>query len=133
MEFTGVKFDYVEAKKEKDGPVSGLNININVDEVKAAGDVLLLEFTYTVNYSQDMGYIKIRGSAYFRDATEKVSEIEENWKETKKLPNEIIQPLLNVVNYSASVNGIFVARVLNLAPPIVPPKIELKGKSKAKN
>ncbi len=133
MEFTGVKFDYVEAKKEKDGAVSGLNININVDEVKSAGDVLLLEFTYTVNYSEDMGYIKIRGAAYFRDAAEKVSEIEENWKETKKLPNEIIQPLLNVVNYSASVNGIFVARVLNLAPPIVPPKIELRGKSKAKN
>ncbi len=133
MEFAGLKFNYVEAEKSKEGPVKGLNININVDDVKAANDLLVVEFTYTVNYSDDMGFIKIKGTSYFRDTADKVKEYESKWAEEKKLSEDVTSILLNVVNYSSSINGIFVARVLNLAPPIVPPKIELRSKSKAKN
>jgi len=128
VEFRGVKLSYVEAKREKDTLISGLNININIDEVKAMGEDLVMDFTYSVNYAEDVGYLKISGTVYAKDTATAAKEIENGWRMEKKLPNEIAQPLLNLINFSSGVNGVFVARAVNLAPPLVPPRIEITTK-----
>ena len=128
VEFRGVKLSYVEAKRERDALISGLNININIDEVKAMGEDLVMDFTYSVNYAEDVGYLKISGTVYAKDTATAAKEIENGWRMEKKLPNEIAQPLLNLINFSSGVNGVFVARAVNLAPPLVPPRIEITTK-----
>jgi len=128
VEFRGVKLSYVEAKREKDTLISGLNININIDDVKAMGEDLVMDFTYSVNYAEDVGYLKISGTVYAKDTATAAKEIENGWRMEKKLPNEIAQPLLNLINFSSGVNGVFVARAVNLAPPLVPPRIEITTK-----
>lgn len=131
VEFRGVKLSYVEAKREKDALISGLNININIDEVKAVGDDLIMDFTYSVTYAEDVGYLKISGTVYAKDTAAAAKNIENSWRMEKKLSNEIAQPLLNLINFSSGVNGVFVARAVNLAPPLVPPRIEITTKGGA--
>ncbi len=131
VEFRGVKLNYVEAKREKDALISGLNININIDEIKAVGDDLIMDFTYNVTYTDDVGYLKISGTVYAKDTAAGAKEIERSWRVEQKLPNDIAQPLLNLINFSSGVNGVFVARAVNLAPPLVPPRIEISSKGNA--
>ncbi|MEM3364677.1 MAG: hypothetical protein QXS93_04175 [Candidatus Micrarchaeia archaeon] len=131
VEFRGVKLNYVEAKREKDSLISGLNININIDDVKAVGDDIVMDFTYSVTYAEDVGYLKVSGTVYAKDTTAGAKAIENGWRMEKKLPDDIAQPLLNLINFSSGVNGVFVARAVNLAPPLVPPRIEITSKGGA--
>ncbi len=131
VEFRGVKLGYVEAKREKDTLINGLNININIDDIKAMKEDIMLDFTYTVKYADDVGYLKISGTVYAKDSEDGAKKIEEGWRMEKKLPNEIAQPLLNLINFSSGVNGVFVARAVNLAPPLIPPRIEITSKGGA--
>ena len=36
------------------------------------------------------------------------------------------EQIVNTINYSASINAAFIARVFNLTPPIVPPTIRFQ-------
>lgn len=128
VEFRGVKLSYVEAKRERDALITGLNININIDDVKAINDDIMIDFTYSVNYADNIGYLKISGTVYAKDTVSEAKKLEEGWRMEKRLPNEIAQPLLNLINFSSGVNGVFVARALNLAPPLVPPRIEITSR-----
>ena len=128
IEFRGVKLSYVEAKREKDSLINGINININIDEIKSMNDELMIDFTYNVSYADDVGYLKIGGTVYARDTESAVKGIEDGWRMEKKLPNDLAQPLLNLINFSSGVNGVFVSRAVNLAPPLVPPRIEITTK-----
>ena len=47
------------------------------------------------------------------------------WEKEKKLPDAFAEVILNAINYACGTNGVFVARPVNLSPPIVPPKIQL--------
>ncbi len=128
VEFRGVRLNYVEAKRERDALISGLNININVDDVKAVNDDMMIDFTYSVNYADKVGYLKVSGTVYAKDTVVGAKKVEDGWRMEKKLPNEIAQPLLNLINFSSGVNGVFVARAVNLAPPLVPPRIEITSR-----
>ncbi|MEM0438062.1 MAG: hypothetical protein QXU54_02060 [Candidatus Micrarchaeia archaeon] len=131
VEFRGIKLNYVEAKREKDTAVSGLNININIDDIKAINDDFAVDFTYTVNYAENVGYLKMGGTVYAKDTVAGAKKIEESWRMEKKIDPAIAQPLLNLINFSSGVNGVFVARAINLAPPLVPPRIEVSVKGGA--
>lgn len=131
VEFRGIKLNYVEAKREKDTAVSGLNININIDDIKALNDDFAVDFTYTVNYMENVGYLKMGGTVYAKDTVAGAKKIEESWRMEKKIDPAIAQPLLNLINFSSGVNGVFVARAINLAPPLVPPMIEVSTKGSA--
>jgi hypothetical protein len=128
VEFRGVKLSYVEAKREKESLISGLNININIEDIKAINDDFAIDFTYNVTYADNVGYLKIGGTVYAKDTVAGAKKVEEGWRMEKKLPNDLAQPLLNLINFSSGVNGVFVARAVNLAPPLVPPRIEITTK-----
>ncbi|MGB9635425.1 MAG: hypothetical protein ACP5H8_03865 [Candidatus Micrarchaeia archaeon] len=131
MEFAGVRLNYVEAKRDKDSLISGINININIEDVKSAKENLMIDFTYSVSYAEDVGHLKVSGTVYAKDTITNVKKVEDGWRMEKRLPNEIAQPLLNLINFSAGVNGVFVARAVNLAPPLIPPRIEITTKGGA--
>ncbi|MBI2079930.1 hypothetical protein HYT84_04130 [Candidatus Micrarchaeota archaeon] len=124
-EFRSVMLNATEAKRLTFAPTENLNININVDDVKPAGEQLLLNFTYTVNYEPKAGYMKILGAVYLADKASELKRIADTWKKDHSLPKELTEPLLNVINMSAGINGVFIARALNLPPPLLPPRLEL--------
>ncbi len=127
INFLGVRLDSVDAKREKDAPVKGVGININVEDIRATGKELMIEFVYTVTY-EEVGYLKMSGIVFANGEEKEVKEMEDKWKKEKKIAQEIAQPLLNLINYSSGINGVLVTRAINLAPPLIPPRIEVSGK-----
>lgn len=127
INFLGVRLDSVDAKREKDAPVKGVGININVEDIKAVNTELMIDFVYTVTY-EDVGYLKMKGIVFANGSDKEVKDMEAKWKKEKKISEEIAQPLLNLINYSSGINGVLVTRAINLAPPLIPPRIEVSAK-----
>lgn len=127
----GGKIQSVEAKREKEGPTKGLNINIGINDVKVKGSMLTIKYTYTANYEEGVGHLKIDGEIYAEE--DKAKDIVKEWEDTKNLPKDFAEIVLNTVNYTCGTNGTLVVRTVNLSPPMIPPRIALaKGKGTGK-
>ena len=128
MEINGVMLTGTEAKRTREGLIAGVDLNINIEnvDIKSNGEVTL-NFTYTANYRPDMGYLKMTGNVVGKSDKEEGKKLAEEYKKTKRLPADIGEPILNMINATAGINGIFVARAINLAPPIIPARISLVG------
>jgi hypothetical protein len=124
----GGKIDSVEAIKKSEDPLKGLNINIIMDDVKVKGENVEMAYTYTVTYDEGIGELKMKGVLYAKEEKKLAKEIEDEWKKSKKLPDAYAEGILNAINYNGSANGTMVARVLNLSPPLIPPRIQLAKK-----
>ena len=124
---TGGKIDYVEGKKNREDEFKGLNLNISVEDVKVNGEEVHVSYTYEANYADDIGAIKIKGIIISKEDKKAAKEIDDEWKKSKKMPPAFAEEILSAVNYTGSVNGIFVARVLNLSPTLVPQRIQMGG------
>ncbi|MBI5158899.1 hypothetical protein HY992_02150 [Candidatus Micrarchaeota archaeon] len=128
---TGGKITSVEAKRDKDDPITGLSINIGLDDLKVNGEDVEISYTYTVSYAQAVGTLKITGVLYAKETTKKAAEISKSWKDSRRLPNDFAEIVLNTINFTCGTNGTLVVRPINLSPPMIPPKIEIaKGGGK---
>lgn len=119
----GGKITSVEARRDKDGESAALNMNVNIDDVTEKNGIVSVAYTYTVDYSPGVGSLRMTGLINFRGDENK--EIMKAWREKKQLPGDIAEEFINSVTYAGSVNGTLVVRVLNLAPPIVVPRIRV--------
>ncbi len=124
---TGGRIDAVEGKRNKEDTFQGLNINIAVDNVKVEGENVEVAYTYDVSYANDAGSVRVKGALFAKEDKKLAKTIEDEWKKAKKLPNEFAETALTAINFAGSANGIFIARVLNLSPPLVPQRIQVNG------
>jgi hypothetical protein len=120
---TGGKIFSVEAKRNSDEPIVGLSINIGIDDVTSEGSELNIKYTYTADYSKNVGFLKITG--VITASEEHAREIMLSWKKDKKLPEDFAELILNTINFTCGTNGTLVVRPINLSPPMVPPRIEI--------
>ncbi len=119
------KINSIEARRDKDGDMVGLSVNISMDDVKVAGKRVEIYYSYVAKYDEGVGELKIKGVLYANEDEKSAKAIKERWEKEKKLPEEFAEIVINTVNFTSSTNGIFATRVVNLAPPMVPPKISL--------
>ncbi len=124
----GGKIDFVEATKTSEDTLKGLNINISMEEVKVKGESIELAYTYTVAYDEGVGNLKMKGTIYAKEDKKLAKEIEDEWKKNKKLPDAYAEGILNAINYNGSANGTLAARIVNLSPPLIPPRLQLSKK-----
>ena len=122
---TGIKLTKVEARRDKDDEVAGLNINISVDSVAVKAGEVAIGFSYSVTYSEGVGELKVGGTISAREDAKLTREISDKWDKEKKLPDAFAELVLNAINYACGTNGTLVVRAVNLSPPIVPPRIQL--------
>ena len=122
---TGIKITSVEAKREKDEDMTGLNVNIGLDAVAVVKDEIAISFNYSVVYTEGVGEINMKGTITSKEDARLTKDIMARWEKEKKLPDAFAEIILNAINYACGTNGVFVARPVNLSPPIVPPKIQL--------
>jgi hypothetical protein len=120
---TGGKIFSVEAKRNSDDAITGLSINIGIDDVVSEGNDLEIKYTYTAEYAKNVGILKITGM--ISSTEEHAREIMLSWKKDKKLPEDFAELILNTINFTCGTNGTLVVRPINLSPPMVPPRIEL--------
>jgi len=125
----GIKNTDVEVHRYNDEAIAGMTMNINMQEVKVNKQDVEIKFSYTIFYDKGVGMMKVDGILYAKEELKKAKEIETAWK-NQKLPPEFAEAVLNTINYSSGTEGTFFARPLNLAPPVVPPKIELSNLKK---
>jgi len=122
---TAIRISKVEAKREKDEEVAGLNVNISVDNVSVKGSDITISYTYTVSYLDAVGELKMEGAITAREDSRLCKEITERWAKDKRLPDAFAELVLNAINYACGTNGTLVVRAINLSPPIMPPRIQL--------
>ena len=122
---TGIKITKVEAHRDSDNEVAGLNINIGVDKVTAKGGDVAIEFNYSATYLEGVGELKMNGILSSKEDPKLGKEITERWAKDKKLPDNYAEIVLNAINYACGTNGVLVVRAVGLSPPIVPPRIQL--------
>ncbi|MCX8162949.1 MAG: hypothetical protein N3D10_00125 [Candidatus Micrarchaeota archaeon] len=123
---TGIRIDSVEAAREKNDDIVGLDVNIGIDEIKVNSNQIEIKFNYQVSYKEKIGYLKMKGVIYTQEEAKKAKEIEKSWTEQKRLPDDFSEMILNAINFTCGTNGVLVVRPVNLAPPMMPPKIQLK-------
>jgi len=123
---TGIRIDRVEAKREKNEDVKGLDVNIGIDNVKVSGPEIEIAFNYSATYQEKVGMLKMEGALLAHEDEKSAKEILDSWKKTKKLPDNFSEMVLNAINFTCGTNGVLVVRPVNLAPPMIPPRIQLK-------
>ncbi len=122
---TGIKISKVEAVRNKEEEISGLNVNISVDAVAVKGADVTIKFNYAVTYAEGVGELKMQGEVTSREDARLSKEIAERWAKEKRLPDSFAELVLNAINYACGTNGVLVVRSVNLSPPIMPPRIQV--------
>lgn len=123
---TGGKIVYVEAKRDKEGAVGRMNLSIGIDDVAVKGDAVTVQYTFIANYDDKIGHLKINGVLYASEDKGKAKEIEESWSKSKKLPGDFAELVLNTINYTCGINGVFVAQPVRLSPPMQIPLVRVE-------
>ena len=103
-------------------------------------NALTADFEFTTMYEPKLGQIKLWGEVIFTDINSK--KIADDWKKTKKVPNEVGVPLLNAIFRKCLGKSIVIAEDPQLPPPVVFPTViptdmikdarEKEGKDKKK-
>lgn len=124
----GERIVEISGKRIHKGSVSGLNINIALEEVQKQGEFLELTYVYTANYEEGFGQLRIKGILLAKEEDKVANEIVDTWKKGKKIPDGYAETVLSAINYSGSANGTLLARVMGLTAPLIPPRIQISKK-----
>jgi len=133
MTIVGFNFTKVGAEK-KDVARGNVNIsnNVAIDKVEEKNislanekqKVLAFTFNFTSKYEPDIGFINFIGDILLMEEAKRAKEILDGWKKDKKLPKEIITPILNTVLSKCNIQALILSEQINLPPPIPLPKLQ---------
>lgn len=116
---TGGWITALEAKRNKTEPAHGKNINVVVEDVGAEKEQLTVQYTFIATYGDAVGSVKISGLIHLKDDAKKAKEIAKDWKEKKKLPDDLAELVMNAAMHVGAVNGTLVSLPLGLDPPVM--------------
>ena len=122
---------------EKTAPVKGnvkIKNNASIKGVekmelalgKTTQEALKFIFEFKATYEPNIAYILLEGEVLWLDKKEVIEDILKQWKKDKKIPKEVMGPVLNTVLSRSNVEALILSRELNLPPPVPLPKIQLK-------
>jgi hypothetical protein len=136
MAIIGFNFTKINAERKKavDGQIKVQN-SVKIDDVREStlnvGDkkqkTLIFEFSYISTYQPEIGIIELKGALVFMTDQKKIEEIAKNWKSNKgkKLPEDIMAPVINTVLNKCSITALQMSKEINLPPQIDLPKIKI--------
>lgn len=116
------KITFVEAKKFENMSPIEVKININTKEIKKIENNVTVIFSYDVQYTPNIGYIRFIGEI----STTLNREDNEYFEKTNKIPGKTMQNITNSILHTCTVQSIIISTVLQLPPPINLPAIALK-------
>lgn len=135
MTVVGLNFNKIIVEREgmPKGKISVTN-NIQVKAVEktdmAVGKVkqnaLRFDFEFTAKYEPKIANILLTGTTTYFDAPEKIDELEKAWKKDKKLPKEVMTPVLNHILTKCNIEALLLSREVNLPPPMQLPTVQIK-------
>tara|TARA_Y100000310_G_scaffold157498_1_gene156855 strand:- start:662 stop:1096 length:435 start_codon:yes stop_codon:yes gene_type:complete len=132
-----VGFSFTKMTVERKNFVKGKvnianNISIkNVTETKLdlgknKDTAVKMEFNFTSKYTPDIGEVNLFGELVNIEDEKKTKEILAEWKKSKKLPTDIMTPILNHILTKCNIQSLILSKEINLPPPIPMPRINPK-------
>jgi len=126
MNLKNILYDRIDAKRENGTSVKHVDIGINLESFNLRKSELEVNFTYVARYEPKAGFLILGGTAVFDGKPTDLKKAAVEWKNKKQVTGELGQQLINNLNYSSSMNAVFVSRVLNMSPPFLIPRLEIK-------
>lgn len=132
-----VGFDFDKIQVERNAPIEGkikLKNNVSIKSVEKestpVGDILKFKFEFNTTYEPKIGEMILGGAVIYKDTITKLSEILNNWKKTKKIPEEIMINLVNAILVKCNIKALSLSQEINLPPhlnlPRVTPQTDVK-------
>jgi len=126
VNITGMRITAAEVTREKNEVPHGISINMSINAVRQESDLIEIVFTYRADYAENVGLLRLEGILYVKPENKKqLDEVIKGWKDKKKLDDEFAEEVLNNINFACGAHGTLMARVVNLQPPMMPPRIRL--------
>ena len=94
--------------------------NISILKLTQTDGILDFNFVFAVNYNPAVANLTLRGTARVIGDKNELDEMKKAFEEKKALPPMILQTISNV----AFIEGVLLARSLNIPPPIPLPTIQ---------
>ena len=112
----------------------GINNNISIKEVsphdfslgKATQQGLKFSFTFNCTYTPDLGAIDLEGDVLFLGEDEETERVKKEWADSKKLPTDFAEPILNAALMRCNIQAIKLSTDMGLPSPVPLPRIEKK-------
>ncbi|MBI4152995.1 hypothetical protein HY497_00595 [Candidatus Woesearchaeota archaeon] len=134
MTIVGVNIVKISAEKNINSTADkvGINNNITVKEVaekdfslgNAKQKGLRFRFEFNCKYTPDIGGIDLEGDVLFLGNEEQAKNITKEWKEKKRLPADMMEPVLNSALNKCNIEALKISQDINLPSPIPMPRIE---------
>lgn len=124
----GNRITKVEASRDSTAPRKGLNFKINVKDAKITAKKVDITYEYIAEYTEGVGNIRMDGVLTAEEEKALLDKIKKEWTDNKRLPEDYAEVIINAINYFGSVNGVLASRIVNLSPPLVPPRFSLTKK-----
>ena len=135
MTIVGLQFDKIVVDR-MDVPKGKMSVknNIVIKDLekkdfgvgKAKQFVLLFKFEYEANYEPKIAKIILNGTTTYVEQEAKVDELIKGWKKDKKIPKDVMTPLLNNILNRCNIEALILAREVGLPPPIQLPRVTVK-------
>ncbi len=139
-----VGFGLTKIIAEKTGAIKGkvdIRNNVSVKDVTSAdislgkdtGNAAKFIFEFTSSYEPGIGRILLEGEVLFMDDPARIREMQESWKKDKKLPQDVMAPVLNSILNKCNVQALILSQDINLPPPIPLPKVQISRPAPVSN
>lgn len=129
---------FTKMKVERKGVVQGKlsisnNVSIkNIEETEMAigtsrQKALKFTFEFISKYEPQTGEIILEGELLFIEKPEKVKEISDEWKKSKKVHKDVMAVILNNILTKCNIEALILSREINLPPPVQLPRVTVKS------
>jgi chorismate mutase len=126
LNVAGMRITAAEITRDKNEVPTGLSINMAINNLRMDGEQVEISFTYRAEYAENVGMLRLEGTINILPGSKKqAEEMVKSWKDKKKLDDEIAEEVLNNINFACGAHGTLMARVVNLQPPMMPPRIRI--------
>src|SRR3989344_3887592 len=85
---------------------------------------LKFTFTFSCNYEPGLGNIDVEGQVLYVGDEAKVKEVKEGWDKSKKVPQEVMEGIINSALHKGNIQAIKISEDINLPSPLPLPKVK---------
>jgi hypothetical protein len=137
MTIVGLQINKINV--EKLAPAKGkvsVNNNVAVKDVEKTDltfgaskqDALKFTFEFKASYEPKIATMVFEGTVTHFDKPEQIETLYKGWKKDKKVPPEVMTPILNSILTRCNVEALLLAREVSLPPPIPLPRVKVNAK-----
>jgi hypothetical protein len=110
-------------------------LDYNIDNVTASGTKIKVNYEFSATYfdsdakdAKSIGELKLAGYVEIEDTKDAVAGISKKWSESKMLPPELAEEVLNNLNFRCGATGTLLAYSLGFIPPLVITRTKIEEK-----